>query len=157
MIAVELEMYELIGAVDTIAKRMIVSDAQRLNHASTYRRTFLERVEEELVGACGEIAFCKSLGRYWAPTVNTFHVTADVGTKTEIRSTRHDNGGLIVRDNDDPARCYVLVTGSPPRMTVRGWAWGHEVAQDRYRWNPGGHREAWRMPQTDLHPMPENR
>lgn len=147
---VKLTVREIAAAVDVAMQRLCASTEAGHNHASTYQRTFLKRLEEETIGACGEIAFCKGLGKFWSPTVNTFHAIADVGKNIEVRATARDDGSLIVRDNDDPDRWYVLVTGEPPVMTIRGRIRGRDAKRDEYLRNPHGHRQAWFVPQSAL-------
>lgn len=130
--------------------RFAFSEARGLNHASTYKRTWMHRLGEEITGACGERAFCKYRGIYWDSSVNTFHGQPDAGDRWEVRATRRDDGCLIVRDNDPPDRLYVLVTGEPPRMTVRGYLPGSEARIDAYARNPNDYRPAWFVPQSAL-------
>jgi hypothetical protein len=131
---------------------MATSNAAKWNHASTYQRDLMTRLREEIVGVCGEMAFCKGMRRFWSPSVNTFHAIADVGENIEIRSTDRDDGSLIIRENDDPDRWYVLVTGNPPEMTIRGCIRGADALQDQWLRNPHGHRLAWFVPQAALRP-----
>jgi hypothetical protein len=130
---------------------MAVSNANQMNHASTYERTHLKRVEEEIVGACGEMAVCKALGRFWTPSVNTFHKTADVPPDIEVRATKRDDNCLIVRDNDPDDRYYFLVVGEPPDMTVVGYLKGSEAKKNQWVRDPGNRRRAWFVPQEALH------
>lgn len=151
---VTLNHWEYKACVDLANARMATSNAGSLNHASTYRRTYAERINEEVIGACGEMALCKAMGWYFSPSVNTFHTIPDVGANIEVRSTARDNGSLIVRDNDDNDRWYVLVTGEPPCMTVRGRIRGDQAKHPRWVRDPHGHRRAWFVPQSALEPLP---
>lgn len=152
-IQVTLTHWEYKAAVDCANIRMATSNAAGWNNASTYKRTYAERIAEEIIGVCGEISACKALGWYWSPSVNTFHHTPDVGSDVEIRATAKDNGSLIHRDNDDPARWYILVTGEPPNMIVRGRIKGYDARRDEWVRNPHGHRQAWFVPQSALEPL----
>jgi hypothetical protein len=156
MIEVMLTDWEFKACVDLAVTRLAVSNGGKLNHASTYERTYLRRMHEEIVGACGELAFCKATGRYFTPSVNTFHGVADVDKKIEVRSTDRDDGSLIIRDNDNPQRWYVLVTGSPPKMTVRGFIKGGKARRDEWVRDPHGYRKAWFVPQNALSPLPKD-
>jgi len=151
---VDLSAHEFATAVHVGMMRMTASANNKHNHASTYQRGYLERLEQEALGACGEIALCKALGYYWVPSVNTFHDVADVGRGIEVRATRRHDGRLIVRDNDPVDRWYVLVTGEPPRLTVRGCIRGHDARRNEWQRNPHGHRVAWFVPQHALRPPP---
>lgn len=55
-----------------------------------------------------------------------FH-EADLGKKIQVRHTRHENGCLILREHDDPNYQYVLVTGTPPKLFICGFAHGNRI------------------------------
>lgn len=153
MIEVTLTAWEFKAAVDLASTRMAVSNDRGMNHASTYKRTYLERLEEETVGACSEIAVGKALNWFVSPSVNTFHRVADVGQRVEVRGTKLDNGSLIIRDNDADDRWYILVTGEPPNMVVRGRIRGDMAKRDEWVRDPHGRRKAWFVPQNALLPL----
>lgn len=150
---VELTAWEYKSAVDLANTRMAISNDRGLNHASTYRRSYAERVREETVGACGEMALCKAKNWFFSPTVNTFHGTPDVGDRWEVRATERQDGSLIIRDNDDEFRWYVLVVGEPPVMRIAGYIRGFEAKRDEWLRDPHGHRPAWFVPQSALKPV----
>lgn len=152
---VSLSTWEYKAAVDLANARMAISNDRNLNHSSTYARTYAERVREEVVGACGEMALCKAMNWFFSPTVNTFHNTADVYDRWEVRATERSDGSLIVRDNDNEERWYVLVTGDPPVMTIRGYILGADARRDEWLRNPHGHRPAWFVPQSALKKLKE--
>lgn len=152
MTEVTLADYELKWCLDVAYSRMAVSDSRNMNHASTYKRNHLQRLDEEIVGACGECATAKVLGAYWAPTVNTFHKHPDIEPDIEVRSTKDHGNKLIVRANDPEDRWYFLVTGTPPTMVVRGCIRGRDARRDEWVNNPRGHRPAWFVPQSALLP-----
>lgn len=147
---VELTAWEYKAAVDLANTRMAISNDRGLNHASTYRRTYAERVREETVGACGEMALCKAMNWFFSPTVNTFHGSPDVGDRWEVRATERENGSLIVRDNDADDRWYVLVVGEPPVLRIAGYIRGSDAKQAEWLRDPHGHRPAWFVPQSAL-------
>lgn len=149
---VELTWYEFGGCIDVARDRMLTSLAANWNDASTYRRSYLQRLTEEVVGACGERAYCKAQGNYWDGSVNTFHVEPDAARGVEIRTTTREDGSLIVRDNDADDRWFVLVTGTPPVMTVRDCILGVSAKRDEYLRDPHAHRPAWFVPQSALRP-----
>ena len=150
---IKLNHWEYKACVDLANARMAISNDKRMNHASTYNRTYAERMVEEIVGAAGEMAVCKAKGWYFSPSVNTFHNIPDVGDAVEVRATARDNGSLIVRDNDADNRWFVLVTGEPPSMTIRGRILGRAAKRDEFLRDPGGHRQAWFVPQSRLYPV----
>ena len=134
---------------------MAISNDRNLNHSSTYSRTYAERVRQEVVGACGEMALCKAMNWFFSPTVNTFHGTPDVGDRWEVRATDREDGSLIIRDNDDDDRWYVLVTGEPPVMEIKGYIQGSAAKRSEWLRNPNGHRLAWFVPQSALKHLKE--
>lgn len=148
-----LTLPEFAVAVQSAMTRILISAGQNLNHSSTYKRTLLERLQEETVGCCAELAMGKLVDRYFIPTVGTFHDVADYLKDLEIRATAREDGRLIVRDNDHPQRRYVFATVTGQAVTFHGWLYGHEAKQDRWLTNPNGYRQAWFVPQRELHPI----
>lgn len=127
------------------------------NPATTYRRSYNLRIEEEIVGACAEAAVHKFLGKFWDTAFGTYHRQSDAPGGIEVRGTKLDNGSLIIRDNDADDRWYVLVTGEAPELIIRGFIKGNEAKQDKYVRNPHGHRQAWFVPQGELTPINESK
>lgn len=150
MATVTLNPWEFKACVDVANQRMAISNEKNLNHASTYQRTHLERMEQEITGACGEMAVCKALGKFWTPSVNTFHTVADITPEIEVRATRHMNGCLIVRDNDPSDRYYFLVVGEPPTVEVVGYMLGEKAKHPTFMRDPHNQRPAYFVPQKML-------
>lgn len=150
---IELSLAEFAVAVQSAMTRVLVSAGQQLNHASTYKRTYLERLQEETVGCCAELAMGKLVNRYVIPTVGTFHEVPDYLEDLEIRATARLDGRLIVRDNDANNRRYVFATATGQQVVFHGWLYGHEAKQDRWLTDPNGYRPAWFVPQSALHPI----
>jgi hypothetical protein len=144
---VRLNAWEFKACVDVANARMAISNDKGLNHGSTYTRTYLERIDQEVTGACGEMAVCKALGRFWTPSVNTFHAIADVSPAIEVRATTRLDGSLIVRDNDPSDRYYFLVVGEPPELEVVGYMLGAQAKHPTFMRDPHGHRQAYFVPQ----------
>lgn len=106
-----------------------------------------------ILGAQGEMAFCKSYGIYWHPTMNTFRAQADVGDGIEIKTRSEDHYDLLVRPDDHFDRVFVLVTGKGPAFVLRGWMYGEDCRRDEW-WKDYGNREpAWFAPQASLQPL----
>lgn len=147
---VTLTWYEFAHAANVGLYRFAGSNLAGLNHATSYERGWLERLRDEVIGACGEAAYCKLTGSYWDAAVNTFHGKPDADGRVEIRTTVRDDGCLIIRDNDATDRWYVLVTGEPPTMTVQGWIRGAAARRPEFERNPHGHRPSWFVPQDQL-------
>lgn len=150
---VTLTTHEVLLSHFAACQRITAGEAQRLNHASTYCRGIRTRIDEESVGAIGERAFAKWKGLY-SEAINTFHDVPDCGSVYEIRSTALRHGKLIVRDNDDDLRVFVLaLVGLDGRVILRGWMHGWEAKRAEWGFDPHGHRPAWGVPQESLHPM----
>jgi hypothetical protein len=161
---VVLDFSDFLVGVNAATSRMVASVSKGLNPASTYKRTMPQRFHEELLGALGEIAFGKASGKYFVPRLNTFHETADCQGDIEVRATDLCDGRLIVRDNDDDGRKFVLaiVSDNPKespqskhRTIVRlmGWITGEDARQQQWLTNPNGDRPAWFVPQGSLNDM----
>lgn len=149
-IQIKLDPWEFKHCVDVANIRMAISNERDMNHSSTYERGYVERIRQETLGVCGEMAVCKAINKMWKPTVNTFHNVPDVEPNIEVRSTENTNGSLIIRENDDDNRWYFLVIGEPPNVTVVGYIWGANAKQDQWIKNPNGYRTAWFVPQDAL-------
>ena len=106
----------------------------------------------DIDGAAAECAFSKWSGMYWEPSVNTFKAP-DVG-HIQVRSTNHDAGHLIVRDNDSANEMFVLMVGKYASWRLAGWMFGMDAKVGRY-WRKGenGEASAFWVPQPDLNPM----
>lgn len=142
-------------AVQCSLDRMIESNKQNLNHATTYSRGFIKRLHEEVLGCLGEMAFAKyRLKDGFVPEINTFHKQADVD-QVEVRSTDKENGSLIVRSNDVLNRTFVLAIVKDRSVVLAGWLKGFEAQEDQYLKDPNGYRPAWFVPQDELRPMPD--
>jgi hypothetical protein len=151
---VTLTISEIVQCYWLAGHRITASDAQSLNHASTYKRGIRTRFDEESVGAIGEKAFAKWMNLYSTDPVNTFHRIPDCGDRFEVRSTSVRNGRLIVRDNDADDRIFVLaLVALDGRVILRGWIRGVDAKHPQWVWNPNGSRQAWGVAQESLSPM----
>ena len=134
----------LLEAVKLAEVRFWESAALGLNNATTYQSDALEVMGRDIGGILAELVVGRKFDRTYLPAMNTFHKQADVGEDIEVRSTPHLNGSLILRDNDDPARRYVLVICDPMQgFAVRGWCYGYEAMTDEWA-KTGEGRPHWR-------------
>lgn len=78
----------------------------------------------EIEGACAELAWCKHLGLYWSGVSD---LRAKDGGGMEVRWTKHDHGGLIVYEHDNDDSIYVLAKGRAPNYRFTGWLRGGEA------------------------------
>jgi len=151
-VIVELSWAEFLRAKRVGLRRFESSEGRGLNAASSYRRGWVERVHDDIIGACGELAFCRAIGVEWDESVDRFHYAADVGV-CEVRATRYADGCLIYREHEPADRWYYLVTGDPPRMTVRGCVLGRTAMVLGRKVRPRDGRPAWFVAQDDLVPL----
>jgi hypothetical protein len=151
---ISLTIPEFGQAIQTAWVRIVASSAIGLNHATTYTRSMIERFEQEVVGACGEIGVGKWIGKWFVPSVGTFHRVPDCLQDVEVRATRNFDGCLIVRGNDSPKRRFILALVDGLRVRLAGWILGAEARDPKWVADPHGHRSAWFVKQPGLRPMP---
>jgi hypothetical protein len=112
----------------------------------------------DIEGACAELALAKWLDVFWDGSVNTFKAP-DVGA-FQVRHTQHLAGHLILKENDSEDEAFVLVTGTNPSFTIRGYMFARDGMQDQYRREHMGEGvngdarifSGWWIPQADLSP-----
>lgn len=107
-------------------------------------------------GAAAEIAVAKAFNRYWTDTPDPDY-TGDVGPY-HVRSTKHEEGGLLLHPDDPDDGVFVLVVGEIPVFRLAGWILGREGKRERF-WlagGPGGSgRPCFKVPQRELFPIEE--
>jgi hypothetical protein len=134
----------IMEAVKVAELRYLEARVGGMNNATTYQSDFVEVMSRDVGGILAELVIGRRFDRRFLPAVNTFHKQADVGEDIEVRSTPHLNGSLILRDNDDPGRRYVLVICDPMQgFAVRGWCYGYEAMTDEWAKTDEG-RPHWR-------------
>lgn len=79
--------------------------------------------DNEIEGACAELAWAKRLGVYWTGVSN---LKAKDGADMEVRWTKHEGGGLIIYPHDDDQSVFVLAKGYAPEFRFVGWLRGAE-------------------------------
>ena len=112
----------------------------------------------DLTGASAEAAFAvwHNPARPRRLPLNTYHAEADYPPVTEIRSTEHPTGRLIVRPIDRPDFAYVLAVpfgSSGTAWRLAGWTWGEVARQGKWWDEVAGRVPAWFVPQGALLPM----
>lgn len=103
-------------------------------------------------GAAGELAAAKAVGRYWPASVNTFRGEADI-PGAEVRTRSRDYYDLIVREDDEDDKAFVLVVGSMPNYRVCGWIAAGDGKRPEFLRTYGDRPPAWFVPQSALHPL----
>lgn len=109
--------------------------------------------QHHIEGCLGELATAKAYGLYWSGSIGDLQA-ADAGP-LQVRATRYRNGRLIVHPApaDDPSHAFVLVVGTPLRLTLAGWTFGHEAQRDEFWGELQRGRPAFNVPQDGLRPM----
>lgn len=103
---------------------------------------------KHILGAAGEIAVARVIGRYWGGDVGTFK-SADIGRNIQVRTRSKHDWDLLVRPDANDDDVYVLVTGCPTHLVVRGWM--KAARAKAYPLKPhGGRPPAHFVPQADL-------
>ena len=70
--------------------------------------------DNEIEGACAELAWAKHLGVYWSGVSD---LKAKDGADMEVRWTKHEEGGLIIYPHDDGRSVFVLAKGFAPKVS----------------------------------------
>jgi hypothetical protein len=76
-------------------------------------------MEVESLGA--EVAVARVLGLDWQDRSIEEDRDGDVGKGIQVRSTKHENGGLLIYHSDNGNHDFFLVTGNFPFYNVKGW------------------------------------
>lgn len=148
--SVTLTRYELDMAANVGVRRHVsaVTSGRKPTHGIDPSDGWRAHIE----GACGELAVAKYLGKYWDGSVDTFRSMPDLGD-IEIRTRSKDYYELIIREDDEPSKVYVLVTGIAPHYQVRGWIRGADARRDEWLQTHGGRPPAWFVPHEALTPI----
>ena len=112
--------------------------------------TFYERVGELAETVASEWIVAKYLGLDFDPFKVKMKHTADVGTRIEVKWTRHVAGQLIVHEYDRVSDIAVLVTGQTPNYHIRGWIPVAMAQKARYRHT---NQPNWWVSQINLQPI----
>jgi len=109
--------------------------------------------EVDIQGILGEFVVCRLFDCYWPGGVPKSETSGDA-SRLQVRSTVHENGGLIVYADDVDDAPFILVVGVPPQFRVAGWLAGREAKRDRWR-KPEWIGEPFLVPQSQLRPISE--
>jgi len=91
----------------------------------------LDRFKVDIQGCHGEQAASKALNVNWPANYENRgepDLLLDDGGPCEVRSTHYDSGCLLIRPEEKfMSAPFVLVTGTAPRLMVRGWYIGTDA------------------------------
>jgi hypothetical protein len=104
---------------------------------------------EEMQGAAAELAVARMTNRYPTSLMGRGAV-ADVGLGLQVRSTRHNEGRLVVHRQDPADQSYCLVVAiSESLFDVRGFVRGVDARVDEF-WRAKANPPGWWVPQVAL-------
>ena len=112
-----------------------------------------------VIGAAGELAFCKASNLWPDLQVANGHGGKPAGDCTywgstfDIKTTKRTKGRLLARPNKatKPADFYVLVVGDIPTLKIVGWISADDLFQDR-NLTDLGHGPTYAVTQNSLKP-----
>lgn len=143
---VSLSLSEILHAANAGTLRVV--ENIKLGRAGSHGLNSNTDWQLHIEGAMAECALAKFLNVYWEGKGKFNGV--DVGD-VDVRSTRYDNGKLIIHPSDDDNRKYYLLTGIDGNYIVRGWIWGRDAKNQMYWSDPSGkNRPAYFVPQDKL-------
>jgi hypothetical protein len=120
-----------------------------------YSRYYPEDTPKHLIeqndvdGACAEIAVAKVLGKYWNALRNRVtNEMPDVGLNIQVRHTRGMGNRLIIHTtHENPDHYYFLVVGTPPELHIVGFILGAKGMQRKWL-------HSYKQPGTDKYYPP---
>lgn len=119
-----------------------------------------DRLSVNIRGFGAELAAARVTGleldwSYLASSYRRSEKRPDLGLRTEVRNAKSADGRLWASRYDHIENVFLLVTGSMPTFTVRGWIEGHELLVPENHLSPPEVRYAgWFMRPEDLNPFP---
>jgi hypothetical protein len=123
------------------------------DHSSRFDKklSFHDFVAQMAESICAEMVVAKYFGlTNFDPADSQFKKTADVGSRIEVKWTKYDAGALIIGDSDRNTDIAVLVTGTSPTYSIKGWI--PVVVAKNQRWRRRDQPTFW-VEQYNLHPI----
>ncbi len=95
---------------------------------------FFQFCQVQMESVAAELAVGNYLGLTYGDLGDErFKSRADVGSNIEVKWTRYDEGSLIIVPRDRETDIAILVTGSCPTYSIKGWIPISIAKQDRYK------------------------
>jgi hypothetical protein len=154
-VTIVLTKTEFSAAVDGANKRFIAAATGQWSGHRDPEQTEIKRMTNDIIAVMAEIAVAKALGIFFVPPLNTFHKEPDIQPDIEVRATPNRNYSLMIRDNDDLDRKFVLVIVSDLSCMIAGWCYGYERDDLGTVKDPNGMGAAHFVPQSNLRPFDE--
>lgn len=124
--------------------------AIRANRPEPYGALAEDLWGNDIESCAAEMLVARAFGVNWIPYANNPQsITADVGDNIQVRSTRRDNGCLLLHKEDKDDHIYVLVTGSGIQKRIRGCILGSDGKRSEY-WRESTGRPCYFVPQSKL-------
>jgi hypothetical protein len=102
-------------------------------------------------GAAGEMALAKHRNVFWVDDPKLDY-DGDVGS-LQVRWTKYPNGHLLLYNRNPDDAYYVLVTGEPPVLCLRGFILAEEGKRDEYLADERLRSDGYMVPQSALTPI----
>lgn len=95
---------------------------------------FFQFCQVQMESVAAELAVGNYLGLTYGDLGDErFKAQADVGSNIEVKWTRYDEGSLIIVPRDRDTDIAILVTGSCPNYSIKGWIPVSIAKNDRYK------------------------
>lgn len=139
------------GALVGAMRRLKGIRRKRQEKPRCYEQGGLENAwQNDIEGACGELALAKALGLFWSDG----EFQGDDAGHYQVRTTRREDGHLIIYTTDDDAKQYVLVVGCAGTYRIAGWCFGRDAKPYPDGKGQRNNSSHW-VPQSALRPMAE--
>lgn len=150
---VELTWDEVMMAATIGLKRHVRGLLRRRQNMFGDRGADYSGWDAHIIGALGEYAVAKGLNRFWPGADPGLDYEGDVGRGVHVRATERRNGCLIIHETDPP-ELFILVTGTPPVLTLAGFEHAGNLKDPRW-FRTDVPRPGYFVPQDALTPMTE--
>lgn len=153
-VIVTLEDHHIAFCDDVALKRQRCADRYGRQGGNGGATRGAEALEMNIKGARGECAAYNWLKpiKWHTYSESSLNDLPDLGDFVDVKTVIHEKPLLIVQPDAPIEWVYLLVNGlRHPHYVLEGWMWGHEVRQEKYKWDPRGGREAYFVPARDLH------
>jgi hypothetical protein len=108
----------------------------------------------DIIGACGELAVAKALGRYWSGALGNHH-KSDVGPyQVRTAAARPTTPRLIIHHDDSDEMWFVMAVANPPVVDILGVLLANQGKKEKWWVDPTCKaRPAYFVPANELKPL----
>ena len=104
----------------------------------------------DIESCIAEMLVARAFNVNWTPYADDPRtIKADVGENIQVRSTRRNDGCLLLHPHDKDDQLFVLVTGSGVNKTIKGCIKGADAKKPKY-WRESTGRPCYFVPQSAL-------